>query len=183
MFICALLPLLNPGTYALLPHLFPTGSYSTSVNWVIKYFYIHAGVSWDSHINTVITGLTFCYEGQACCTDFSLPLKYFITSKWKIVPPIQTYLQVIQKGFPMQNLQYKQGNFVLIYLFFSNRHVKIDLFLFLYNSEKQRCDSPSEMDEIILQVFWISPLWFNRTKGKNVKKKIKKKCQCKMLWL
>lgn len=118
MFICALLPLLNPGTYALLPHLFPTGSYSTSVNWVIKYFYIHAGVSWDSHINTVITGLTFCYEGQACCTDFSLPLKYFITSKWKIVPPIQTYLQVIQKGFPMQNLQYKKGSFVFIYLFF-----------------------------------------------------------------
>lgn len=141
MFICALLPLLNPGTYALLPHLFPTGSYSTSVNWVIKYFYIHAGVSWDSHINTVITGLTFCYEGQACCTDFSLPLKYFITSKWKIVPPIQTYLQVIQKGFPMQNLQYKQGNFVL--------------------------------------VFWISPLWFNRTKGKNVKKKKKKNASVK----
>lgn len=93
-----LLPLLNPVTCALFPHLFPTGSHSTSVNWVIKYFYICAFTGRNSHINTVITEQTFCFEGQACHTDFCLPIKYFITSKWKIVHPIQTYLQVIHGG-------------------------------------------------------------------------------------
>lgn len=35
-------PFLRLVTCALSPHLFPAGSYSSPVNWVIKYFYIHA---------------------------------------------------------------------------------------------------------------------------------------------
>lgn len=98
MFLYRVSLLLSLVTCALFPHLFPAGLYSTAVNWVIKYFYIRACAGGHSRITTVITGQTFCREGQACRTDFCLPLKYFITSKWKIVHPIQTYLRVIRGG-------------------------------------------------------------------------------------
>lgn len=115
---CVVSPIVESGH--MFPHLLLTGSYYSSVNWLIKYFYTPASAGGNSHINTVITGQTLCSEGQACHTDFCLPLKYFITSKWKIEHPIQTYLQVIQRGFQMQCLQYEDGWGLLnhcVYLF------------------------------------------------------------------
>lgn len=93
LFICvSRLSLVESG---LVPSPVSTGSYSTSVNWLIRCFNIRAGVGRDSHINTVITRLW----RSGMSRRLLLPVKYFITSEWKIERSIQTHLQVIQRGF------------------------------------------------------------------------------------
>lgn len=150
-------------THALFPHLFPAGSYSTSVNWVIKYFYIRACAGGDSHINTVITGQTFCFEGQACRTDFCLPLKYFITSKWKILYPIQTYLQVILRGFRcnVYNIS-RVDSFPLFLIMFTS----LCLFVLLHNPWNRdlisHFNASNRWDHIrdtLVKVYWIYTEW------------------------
>lgn len=130
----------NRGHYSL-TNLFSTGSHSTSVNWVIKYFYMAPHTGECSRINTVITGHSWDVEGQARSTGFCWTLKYFITSKWKIVHPILTCLRVIQTGFRVQCWDYKQG-WVSLILF----HWIYTIFMSLCCSTiiKGRCHSLSE---------------------------------------